>query len=411
MNIKILGSGNEVGRSAIVVEDDKKILLDCGVKLQPEPPQYPKIEKVDAAIISHAHLDHSGAMPLLQKKGKTPIFMNDITLELSALLIRDSMKVAKRQGYGTPFSKSELKKSIKNTKLVNYNEIFNIGKFRCSLYDAGHIPGSASILLENRKKIFYTADIQTIESNLLNPCKLPNNADILIIESTYSYKDHPKRELEEKRLVQSVEETIAKNEIALIPVFAIGRAQEVLLILKDYTNKIVLDGLAKKASEIIADYDIYLKNPKELRNILRKIKFVKTYEERIKVTKKYPIIISSAGMLGGGPAIHYLREIQKRQESKVLFTGFLVEDTPGRNLIETKIFENAEERFHVHCDLQQFELSAHTDRSGLLEIIKKTKPKQIICVHGDKCDRFAKEIEKQFNIEAFAPNNDEVIRV
>jgi putative mRNA 3-end processing factor len=109
--------------------------------------------------------------------------------------------------------------------------------------------------------------------------------------------------------------------------------------------------------------------------------------------------------------VNYLREIQKHRESKVLFTGFLVEDSPGRNLIETKIFENAEEKFKVHCELSQFELSAHADKEGLFGIIKKLKPKQVICIHGDNCEKFAEDIESVLGIQAIAPENDEVIRV
>jgi putative mRNA 3-end processing factor len=383
----------------------EKVKSDCDHVYDLEVPRHHNF--IANGLIVH----NSGSMPILEKKNKTPIFMNDLTLELSALLVRDSMKVAKRNGFSTPFSNNDLKRAIKQTKIVNYNEIFNIGKFRCSLYDAGHIPGSAGILLENKKKIFYTADIQTTDSHLLNKCKLPDNIDVLITESTYSYKDHPKREELEKELITKVEEAISRNETALIPVFAVGRAQEVLMILEKYAKKIALDGMAKLASEIIADYGAYIKDAKTLHSILRKVKFVKTAEDRANAIKKYPIIITSAGMLGGGPAVHYLKELQSKKESKVLFTGFLVEDTPGRNLIETKVFENAEERFKVHCDLHQLELSAHTDRSGLFEIIRKTNPKKVICVHGENCDKFAKEIEEQTGIESYGPDNGEVIRV
>jgi len=411
MKIHILGSGREVGRSAILIEDNTKILLDAGVKIQPEPPKYPMIQKPDTIIISHAHLDHSGSAPLFYKKWSPKIIMNDITLELSRLLINDSIKIARKEGYGVPFSKHHLKRMIKNTQLIGYNRIFRIKNFSCALYDAGHIPGSCSILLNNGKKIFYTADIQTIDTNLLKRAYLPKKCDILILESTYSYKNHPDRKNEERKLINSVQEVLAKEETALIPVFAVGRAQEILLILEDYARKIALDGMAKTATDIIASHGKYLKNDRKLKNVMRKINWIRTNRDRERAIKKFPILVSSAGMLGGGPAIHYLRGIRKRRESKVVFCGFLVEDSPGRNLIQTKIFENAEERFHVHCELEQFELSAHTDRSGLFDIVRRLEPEQVICVHGEKCEAFANDISDRFGILAYAPKNGEVIEI
>ncbi len=411
MNIEVLGSGSEVGRSSIVVSDQKRVVMDCGVKIQPEPPKYPAIERVDAAIISHAHLDHIGAAPMLFRKGKIPVYMNDITLELGAMLVKDSMKVAKKEGFPVPFDKGHLKKMVKNTKIVRYNEKFRVGNMNCTLWHSGHIPGSSSIMIEGKKKVFYTADIQTRPSHLLNPCQLPEKVDVLVVESTYGMKVQADRKKEEKRLVDVVEETLANDGVALMPVFAVGRAQEVMMILEEYINKIALDGMAKQASEIVAQYGSYIKSPKDFRNLLKKVKFVRTDSERAEAIKKYPIIIASAGMLGGGPAVHYLREIQSMGGAKVLFTGFLVEDSPGRNLIETRIFENSEERFHVHGDLQQIELSAHADRNGLFDIIRRTRPETVICVHGDKCSEFAKDIEKEFNVQAFAPKNGESIKV
>ena len=410
-DIELLGSGKEVGRSAILVSGKKRFVMDYGVKIQPEPPQYPMFEKVDAAIVSHAHLDHVGAVPILFKKQKIPVYMNDITLELGTMLIKDSMKVAKKEGFTVPFDKSNVKRMIKNTKIVRYSEKFKIGEFSCSLWHSGHIPGSSSVLIEGNKKVFYTADIQTRPSHLLDPCKLPEKVDTLILESTYGMKVQAPRQKEEKRLIEAVEETIANGGVALMPVFAVGRAQEVMLILKDYINKIAVDGMAKLASEIVAQYGSYIKNPKDFRELLKKSKFVRTDEDRATALKKYPIIIASAGMLGGGWAVHYLSEMQSHPESKVLFTGFLVEDSPGRNLIETKIFENAEERFHVHGETQQMELSAHADRTGLMEIIRRTRPEKVICVHGDKCRDFAKNIEEEFKIQAFAPKNGEIVKV
>src|SRR3989338_3687790 len=200
-DIQLLGSGNEVGRSAIAVNGKKRFVMDYGVKIQPEPPQYPMQEKFDAAIVSHAHLDHVGATPLLVRKGKIPVYMNDLTLDLGIMLVNDSMKVARKEGFAVPFEKNDVKRLTKCTKIVRYNEKFRIGEFTCTLWHSGHIPGSSSILLEGSKKIFYTADIQTRPSHLLEPCKLPGKVDTLIIESTYGMKVQAPRAAEEKRLL------------------------------------------------------------------------------------------------------------------------------------------------------------------------------------------------------------------
>src|SRR3989338_3489610 len=294
MHIKILGSGQEVGRSAILLSDKKEsIVMDYGVKINPEPPSYPQKEKAGAMIISHAHLDHCGAAPIMMGR-KIPVFMNDVTLELSMLLIKDSVKVAMKNGYGVPFSKNDEKRLVRQTKIVSYNQKFRAAHFDCFLYDSGHIPGSSSIFVNGKKKVFYTADIQT--------------------KNTYSYKNQPERIKEEQRFIQAVEESLAKNEPVLIPVFAIGRAQEILLILEKYSKKIAIDGMAKTASEIIEDYGAYLNDAKKLRNILSHAHFIKSREEREKALKNHSIIISSAGMLGGGPAVHYLRELSKSRE-------------------------------------------------------------------------------------------------
>ena len=196
-----------------------------------------------------------------------------------------------------------------------------------------------------------------------------------------------------------------------MPVFAIGRAQEVMMILNKYANKMAMDGMAKLASDIISEYNYYLREPQKYKETLSKVKYVHSRKEREKVIENHSIIISSAGMLGGGPAVSYLRDMRNRKESKVIFSGFLIEDSPGHNLIETKIFNNSEEEFDVHCELNHIVLSAHADRRGLFEVIKRTNPKQVVCVHGDKCKEFAKDIEEHFGIQAFAPKNGEVIKV
>ncbi len=409
--ITILGAGQEVGRSAILLQDKKSVVLDYGTKIEPVPPKFPLDCKPDFAVLSHAHLDHCGGTPLLFRKAKPPIYMTDVTLELSALLIKDSMKVARKEGFDPAFSKQDLKKMIRYTKIVRYGEHFTLGNMKCQLYDAGHIPGSAGIYLEGKKRIFYTGDIQTHESNLLHGCVLPKKADILITESTYGHKNHPDRKGEERKLLDCVEEALSNEGSVLFPVFAVGRSQEVLLILEKYADTIAIDGMVKAASEIIEDYGAHLKNAKKLRNIMSKVNFIKSNEERFNALRRHQVIVSSAGMLGGGPAVHYLREIKDDINSKVIFTGFLIEGTPGRNLMQTSIFENLDERFGVKCGLHKLDLSAHTDKSGLYKIIEKLRPETVICVHGDDCQKFAKDISSNLGIEAHAPANGETVDI
>ena len=206
--------------------------------------------------------------------------MTDVTLELVALLLKDSMKIARKENFPIPFGKSEVKKLIHQTKITNYNEEFSLGSLHGSLYDAGHIPGSASVLVSGRKKVFYTGDIQVNETNLLNGCSLPKSADVMITESTYGHRIHPDREKEESRLVELVEEAISRDNSALLPSFSVGRAQELLLILKKYSDIIAIDGMVKTASEIISEYGARTRNPRKLAAVLEEVKFLRSEEDR-----------------------------------------------------------------------------------------------------------------------------------
>ena len=413
----MLGGGREVGRSAVMLSDEgHRIMLDYGMAVG-DPPQWPMpAPKLDAAILSHSHLDHCGALPILYSKNhKLPLFTNDLTLDSSAMLIRDSIKIAKWEGFDLPFSTKDFHAMLRNAKLLDYNERFRIGNFNCELRDAGHIPGSASPFMQHSSglRIFYTGDIKLEDSRLLKGADLPKRTDVLIIDSTYSQTEHPSRQQEEKNVLAAVEEALAENEPVIFPVFAVGRSQEVLLILEKYADKIAVDGMARDATQMAMSYSRYLRNPGALRRILNKVTWIRTEQDRAQALKKFPIIVTTAGMAVGGPILYYLRQLRGSPQAKILFVGYLTEDSPARKLLETGILRTAEEDIKVHCDIRRYDLSAHGGRSDLFEIVNRTNPSYVICVHGEpaSCDKFAEEISEKFGVKAIAPANGEIVEI
>lgn len=413
----MLGGGQEVGRSAILLSDgENRIMLDYGMAVG-NPPKWPMpAPNLDAIILSHSHLDHSGAIPILYSKNpRLPLFANEATLDAATLLIKDSIKIARWEGYNLPFSPKHVGAMIRNAKLVDYGEQFRIGKFKCELRDAGHIPGSSSPLLQHSsgKIIFYTGDIKLEDTALLLGADLPKSADVLVTESTYSQIEHPPRAQEERRVIEAVEEALANDEPVILPVFAVGRSQEVLLILEKYADMIAIDGMAREATEMASFYGHHLRNPALLRRVMRKITWIRTEAERAKALSKFPIIITTAGMASGGPILYYLRQLRGRPEAKVLFVGYLTEDSPARGLLETGILRTAEEEIKVACDIRHFDLSAHAGRRELFEMVRKLKPSLVVCVHGEpkSCERFAEEISEDFGIPAVAPANGKVVEI
>ncbi|MCD6215819.1 MAG: MBL fold metallo-hydrolase [Candidatus Aenigmarchaeota archaeon] len=387
------------------------MMLDYGVKVQELPIEYPKIpkERIDGVLLSHAHLDHSGAIPVLFKRGKPAFFATEPTISLSSMLIEDSIKIAKKNKERIPFSKVDLKKAIRNSITKNYNERFRLNHTYIEFFDAGHIPGSSSIMIDGKKRIMYTGDIKLNPTHLLAGCLPPKNVDILITESTYAGQRHPKREKEEERFRKKIDESLSQNRLTLVPSFAVGRAQEILLILEDYASSLYIDGMAKKATEIISYYRNYIRDNKKLKHIMKKINWIGTNQERDKIIRKGGIVITTAGMLGGGPIVYFIRQVYNDPSVKILMTGFQVEDTPGYQLLKTGTFRINGENKKVNCEIEKFDFSAHADDAELQQIIKYVNPEKVICVHGDNCAGFAKELRKKFDIETFAPKINDIL--
>ncbi|MCS7093999.1 MAG: MBL fold metallo-hydrolase [Candidatus Aenigmarchaeota archaeon] len=416
MMISFLGAMSCVGASGILVESKgTRLVLDYGTKPRETPPKFPlPVENPTAVLLSHAHLDHSGALPILTKKYSTPVYSLDINKELVELLLEDSIKVSREEGYELPFSSFDVERTVKNFVDVRYNKKIKIGNFDVTFFDAGHIPGSSMIFLESEKtNLLYTGDFNVNSTRLIEGCEkdLPKVKN-LIIESTYSDRDHPERVREEKEMVRIVDETVSNGEPVLIAAFAVGRSQEVLLILYSYgiNYPVYLDGMAKKATTIINKYKNLLRDENSFEEALDFVTFVEP-KNRKKLIKQPCVIITTSGMLNGGPVTYYLKKLHKREKSSLILTGWQIENTPGRILLETGKFIDGKEEFEVKMNVNRLDFSAHAGRKELFNFIEKLNPDKIFCIHGDHTQEFAEELRNK-GFEAFAPiANNRVFKI
>jgi putative mRNA 3-end processing factor len=405
--LSFLGAMSCVGASGVLLETGaEKLLIDYGTKPSEVPPKFPlPVGRVDAILLSHAHLDHSGAVPLLMKNNSPPVYALEVTKELTELLLLDSIKISHEEGISLPFSKQHVEQTMENFVLLDYKKKFRVGSTEITFLDAGHIPGSTMVHLKTgRQKILYTGDFNNINTRLLkaHEAELPE-VDTLITECTYSDRDHPDRKSEEKELVKIVEETISKDGTAIISAFAVGRAQEVLLILQKHgiDYPLYLDGMAKNATTIISRHRNLLKEPDSLDLALENVTYVRP-RMRKRLVKEPCVIVTTSGMLSGGPVVQYIKALHADERSSLLLTGWQLEGTPGKILLETGRFIGDGLDLEVRMFVKRLDLSAHVGRSGLVEFIKKVAPEKVFCIHGDHTQEFASELRGK-GLDAVAP--------
>jgi putative mRNA 3-end processing factor len=411
VKFKALGGAREVGRSGFLIDDGEKFILDYGIKLNVDASEYPLDPQgpVDAAIISHAHLDHSGYLPHLFSDSDVRSFMTPPTLDLAKMLWADTIKIAKNEGVDPPFSKKDALLAEKYTFPLEYNREFPVSDgASVEFFNAGHILGSSIVKLNLKNStLVYTGDLRLDDTRLHEGADLSfGGCDFLVVESTYGDREHPDRKKEEKRFVETVQETVDRGGHAVIPAFAVGRSQEIVDVLFEYELEadIYLDGMCQKAARIYLDYPLYLKNHRFLKKALNSVEWVGNSRVRKKALKKPGVIVTTAGMLQGGPVYHYLEHLHGDSNSSLLLTGFQVEGTPGRSLLDTGKIVVGEVETDLKMSLDVFDFSAHASRSELLRLFDKLSPQKIVLVHGDEkvILGFKSELEgKGFSV--FAP--------
>ena len=417
-----MGAANEVGRSGFLVKcDDANLLLDYGVmfaKKRTDPPSYPlhvKPKDVDAAIITHAHLDHSGCVPALFNGGNTNVYCTPPTLDLSMLLIEDMLKIEKNKH---SFHNGHVNSMLRNTKEIGFKEPVKVGNTTFELRSSGHVLGGSTVLVEsNNKRLFYTGDINPNGSRMLPKADLEiGDIDILITESTYSQTDQMPREESENGLIEFANEVMDRKGILFVPSFSVERSQEIACVLKNanFKHPVVMDGMALKVNDIMFRYPEYLKNVNIFADAINDAFLIRDHGDRRRAISEPCVVISPAGMLVGGNAVFYMQEIASNSKNGVAMVSYQAEGTPGKKLLETGKISTRGKDIKVKATVKRFEFSGHGDRSALFDMIKNIKgdPK-VLTVHGDEnsCTKFAEEIKEKFGLDAHAPKLGEEIAV
>jgi len=456
VRITALGGFNEVGRSAILVQTrESQILLDCGINPGSTNPldAFPRLdipqfdlESLDAVVISHSHLDHCGFLPFLFKHGYDgPVYCSAPTSSLMTLLQLDYLDVLSKQGVMAPYDQKDVRECVLHTIPLRYGLVTDIAPdVRLTLHNAGHILGSSIIHLhigEGLHNIVYTGDFKYAKTMLLEPAAVEfPRVETIITESTYGGPQDimPSRVEAEEKLASVINETLDQGGKVLIPVPAVGRAQEIMLVIDGYMRRglikeapVFIEGMISEATAIHTAYPEYLS--REVRTgILHN--GVNPFQSEYFTVIEHPsareevieggesIVIATSGMLEGGPAVEYFKRFAPEENNTIIFVSYQIEGTMGRRvqkgLPEVPMInsEGKIEIVKVQMRVESIEgFSGHSDRRQILNYIKRVafKPEKVVVCHGEKakCQSVADFLKRKYKVDAEAPKVLETIRL
>ncbi len=455
VRIVFLGGANEVGRSSMLIQTpNSNVLVDFGLGLA-QGRMFPRIdlagiapEELDAVVLTHAHMDHSGLIPLLYKFGyRGPVYMTSATRDLALLLRTDYIELARRLGTIPPYSSEDILKTIQHTIVIDYNmrredmrsDVTDIAPdVRLTFYNAGHILGSAIVHLhigDGMHNIVIAQDFRYADSVLLEKAAaIFPRVETLIMETTYGggKEDDPRRGRDIARFIKEIKETLENGGRVLIPALSVGRAQEVLLhIYYGIKRKripdvpVFIDGMAIEATAIHTAHTEFLS--KGIRRLMRRenpftrenIIYVSNRSEALEFDKP-SIIIASNGMLNGGPSVEYFVRLAKDPKNKIIFVSYQAPGTLGAYVSslaskppEHRIVNYMDEEIKVEAKIVPpiRGLTSHSTFSELLKYVEDVHKfnkglREVVLVHGDpkKIRYMAREIRSRFGLEVITPN-------
>ncbi len=455
-----LGGWREVGRSSsLLMTKNSRVMIDCG--LDPaaidsddaasgapylNAPELWPLNSMDGVVLTHAHMDHGGFLPYLYSIGYDgPLYLTAPTRDLLLLLLMDYVKLGIADNRKIPYKMEDIRNMIRHTDTLNYNETTDIAPdIRVTLRNAGHILGSSIVhfhLGEGFHNLLMSGDIKYTNSWLFNAAdnRIPR-VETFVTESTYGGKTdfQPSRVEAGDRLAQIVRLAVERKGKVLIPVFAVGRSQEVMLVLEEKYRlgelpkiPVYLDGMIYEATSIHTAYPEFLNN--NLRDSITKRKenpFLSDIFVRVDAPEKREsivndvgpfVVLATSGMMNGGPVLEYFTNWADDERNFIVFVGYQAGRTLGRKILTgTKQFtirkEGVLKDINMKLTVESVDgFSGHSDRRQLIKYIEsmESKPRRILVNHGDpaKAQEFSRAVSMKFGIESYAPFNLETVRL
>ena len=457
MKLGFAGGAQEVGGSCIYLRiGDRGILMDSGIRQggSKDPlPDFRMIQEMggtDVILISHAHMDHIGSLPVISRAfPQAPIYMTPMTMDLTRVLLQDSLKIMSLREEEIPLY-GEAEVSAMMERIVPLHEQVEreiLPDITAVFYPAGHIAGAACIYLKTPEgTIFYSGDFASFSQQSIEGIHIPKlRPDICIVESTYGDRLHSNRQVEENRLIQLVGEAVTAGKKVLIPSFALGRSQEVILLLRTGMNRglipqvpVYVDGMVRDICRIYHLHPTCLKN-KLAKSIMKG--FDPFYSDNVRavlpsadrgelVEKAGPaVFVASSGMLSGGPSVLYAEKIISREDGLIILTGYQDEEAPGRALMQLAessersqaaepgddevTFTLAGKSLPVRAKVCKVGLSAHGDQEEILSLLTRLSPRDVFLVHGDATalPALAKMVTGEYLREVHVPRCGEIMTI
>ncbi|WP_439025689.1 beta-CASP ribonuclease aCPSF1 [Haloarchaeobius sp. DT45] len=456
VRITTLGCCREVGRASFILSTpETRILIDCGDKPGAEDevpylhvPEATPLNSIDAVVLTHAHLDHSALVPLLYKYGYDgPIYTTEPSRDLMGLLTLDYLDVAAKEGRTPPYESEMVREAIKHTIPLEYGDVTDIAPdVKLTFHNAGHILGSAVShfhIGDGLYNVAFSGDIHYKDTRLFNGAvnDFPR-VETLVMESTYGGRNDYQTDQEdsEQKLIDVINKTHDKGGKVLIPAFAVGRSQEIMLVLERAMRNgdipkmpVHLDGMIWEATAIHTTYPEYLRD--DLRDrifhedenpfLAEEFNHIDGgEEERQDVADGGPcIILSTSGMVTGGPIMSWLRHVGSDEKSRLVFVGYQAQGTLGRRIqngwdeipVNGRNGGGRSDTMKMKMDVETVDgFSGHADRQGLMDFVRtmNPRPEKVLCVHGDESSvqDLSSALYHEFNMRTFAPKNLETFR-